>query len=69
LAALRFFNSNVNANTQNEEDGPGTPDSLVVFLMTMLTMAQLDDPSPKMDAMCFRYVSVVALIAIPIISP
>jgi len=52
LAELRFFNSNVNANTQNEEDGPGTPDSLVVFLMTMLTMAQLDDPSPKMDAMC-----------------
>ena len=61
---------NVNANTQNEEDGPGTPDSLVVFLMTMLTMAQLDDPSPKMDAMSWPwYASVVALIAIPIISP
>lgn len=26
LVELRFFNSNVNANTQNEEDGPGTPD-------------------------------------------
>ena len=24
---LRFFNSNINANTQNEEDGPGPPDN------------------------------------------